>query len=77
MACLGLRYGRALSKELQVSRITNDKKQEELAHRAGLKKANAELERRKSELEATLSRSELNNEIILAIGRIYQLVFFP
>ncbi len=62
-------------KELQVSRITNDKKQEELAHRAEFEKANAELERRKSELEATLSRSELNNEIILAIGRIYQLVF--
>lgn len=62
-------------KELQVSRITNDKKQEELAHRAEFEKANAELERRKSELEATLSRSELNNEVILAIGRIYQLVF--
>ena len=62
-------------KELQVTRITQEKRQQELAQQAKLEKANRKLERQKVALERALSAAELNNEVISAIGKIYWLIY--
>lgn len=62
-------------KELQVTRITQEKRQQELAQQAKLEKANRKLERQKVALERALSAAELNNEVIAAIGKIYCLIY--
>ncbi len=62
-------------KELQVARITQEKRQQELAQQAKLEKANRRLEQQKVALERALSAAELNNEVIAAIGKIYCLIY--
>lgn len=62
-------------KDMQVSRVINDKQELEILHREKLENVNKELECQKKELEQILHEAELDNEIISAIGKIYWMIF--